>query len=96
MRHCSVSFVDKRGDLRAAHNSLWLFSRGVSDLGSERWGILQYFKSICATKKKRCRLSVFPSLHFQPDSLPKKLWDLENNSSRRFCELVELGNVCVG
>lgn len=37
-RHCIESFVDKRGDWIAAHNSLWLFSRGVSDLGMENGG----------------------------------------------------------
>lgn len=92
-RHCIESFVDKRGDWIAAHNSLWLFSRGVSDLGMERWGNLQCFRSI-RTSKKRESVSL-PVPPFS-DRFPPKRYNLVNNSSGGFWLLFELGNVCVG
>lgn len=88
-KHCIESFVDKRGDWSAAHNSLWLFSRGVSDLGMEGWGNLQYFKSICTSKKRESVDLPFPPFS---DGFPP----MENNSSGGFWLPVEWGNVCVG
>lgn len=92
-RHCIESFVDKRGDWSAAHNSLWLFSRGVSDLGMEGWGNLQNFKSIHTSKKRESVRLPFPPFS---DRFPPKCSHLEDNSSGGFLLPFELGNVCVG
>lgn len=67
-RHCIEPFVDKRGDWIAAHNSLWLFSRGGSL--TLAWKDGGNFKSVQTSKQRGTCQSCLPSIF---RSIPSKV-----------------------